>query len=235
MARSAVAWSHRRLSLSGFHLNQKVLWIYIVLEAAQSLQCWPLVRASHHCIAFWSTCLIDVRIECEFVVAVGIFHIFLFLKHFCHVQFLSEQCRESLTLFYFNKTENDVWTREQLENVAKNDDRFKVEHVSYICCISCISCSIQLKVGSSLFSLSSTQILHSSHRLVDWRRKSYKKSWKLVNLCSFVVPSSSMTWPWAIIVRLRENRLPHHRQIQERSLSGCSSEESQSFSSFWFD
>lgn len=37
-----------------------------------------------------------------------------------------------MTLFYFNKTESDIWLKEELENIARNDDRFHIEHVSHL-------------------------------------------------------------------------------------------------------
>lgn len=32
-------------------------------------------------------------------------------------------------LYYFNKTEDDIWCRDVLEDLSKKDQRFKVKHI----------------------------------------------------------------------------------------------------------
>lgn len=38
-------------------------------------------------------------------------------------------CREAITMFYFNKTEGDIWCRKQLDEIVATNTTFRVKHV----------------------------------------------------------------------------------------------------------
>lgn len=38
-------------------------------------------------------------------------------------------CRQAITLFYFNKTEADIWCRKQLDEIVAENTIFRVKHV----------------------------------------------------------------------------------------------------------